>query len=85
MLIDQHILPEQLQIKYPYCSEGQRACPPEDVGGVHGFAEYLEVMADSDHEEHEGFMTWRGPFDPDLFDVEGVNRALGKAFRRRKG
>ena len=35
------------------CVEGERNCPPEDVGGVWGYAEYLESLADPKHERHE--------------------------------
>ncbi len=54
--------------RYPLCLQGQRACPPDGVGGVAGYQEYLEAMADFDHEQHEGFMEWRGRFDPETFD-----------------
>jgi pRiA4b ORF-3-like protein len=54
--------------RYPVCVEGARACPPEDVGGTTGYGEYLEAMADPEHERHEEFMGWRGPFYPEAFD-----------------
>lgn len=54
--------------RYPVCVEGARACPPEDVGGTGGYEEYLEAMADPEHERHEEFMGWRGPFNPEAFD-----------------
>jgi hypothetical protein len=54
--------------RYPVCVERARACPPEDVGGTWGYEEYLEAMADPDHERHEEFLGWRGPFDPEAFD-----------------
>jgi len=66
---------------YPICLEGARACPPEDVGGTGGYAEYLEALADPEHEEHESLLEWRGKFDPEKFDAE----ARSKKMRRGKG
>jgi hypothetical protein len=62
--------------RYPVCLEGERACPPEDVGGPWGYAEYLESMADPDHERHDEFMRWRGPFDPEEFDAEKTTKKM---------
>ena len=62
--------------RYPLCLEGQRACPPEDVGGSGGYEEYLEAMANPKHEEHESFMEWRGTFDPEAFDARAASRAM---------
>jgi hypothetical protein len=65
-------------VRYPLCVEGERACPPEDVGGVPGYGEYLEAIADPKHEQHEEFMEWRGPFDPEVFDVKAATREMRK-------
>ena len=62
--------------RYPLCLEGQRACPPEDVGGSYGYQEYLEAMADPKHEQHEECMEWRGPFDPEKFDAKAVTKRM---------
>src|SRR6185295_20263601 len=48
--------------KYPLCLEGSRACPPEDVGGVWGYVEFLRAIADPKHEEHDMFIEWAGDF-----------------------
>ena len=69
----------------PLCLGGERACPPEDCGGVRGYYETLEILRDPAHEEYADTKTWiesmtGGPFDPDAFDVEAVNRSL-KRFR----
>jgi len=65
---------------YPRCIAGGRSCPPEDVGGSGGYETYLAAMADPEHEEHEDMMAWRGPFTPEEFSVEKVNRELEKKF-----
>ncbi len=67
--------------EYPVCLEGERACPPEDVGGPWGYVEYLEVLADSDHERHEELLEWRGPFDPEAFDAKQATAAMRKVKR----
>ncbi|HNU49395.1 MAG TPA: plasmid pRiA4b ORF-3 family protein [Verrucomicrobiota bacterium] len=53
---------------YPQCLEGERACPPEDVGGIGGYAAYLQAMADPAHPHHQEMLDWRGPFNPDAFN-----------------
>ncbi len=71
------ILPPDPKLKHPVCLAGKRACPPEDVGGVWGYAEFLEAIADPEHEEHEMYLEWiGGEFDPEAFDLEAVNRDL---------
>lgn len=59
--------PLQPGIAYPQCLEGERACPPEDVGGIGGYARYLEALADPRHARHQELLNWRGPFDPNTF------------------
>lgn len=66
------------QAKYPLCVEGERACPPEDIGGPWGYAEYLAALADPDYELHEEYLEWRGPHDPDAFDAKQATRAMRK-------
>ena len=61
--------------RYPRCLAGERACPPEDCGGVPGYYHLLEVLEDEGHGEHEDIKEWlRGharnywPYDPAHFD-----------------
>jgi hypothetical protein len=62
---------------YPVCLEGERACPPEDCGGPHGYSTLLGIIANPDNEEYEEMITWLGgSFRPDLFNAGKVNRRL---------
>jgi len=57
----------------PLCIGGERTCPPEDVGGVLGFAEFLEAIATPAHAEHAAMRRWVGRrYDPWLFAAEKV-------------
>ena len=63
----------------PTCLAGQNACPPEDVGGIRGYMEFLEAVRDPTHDEHIAMWCWSGgPFDPAGFDVNGTNAAIRK-------
>ena len=56
-------------VSYPTCVGGRRACPPEDCGGVWGFHQMLDVLADPTDEEHDSMLEWvGGAFDPAAFD-----------------
>ncbi|MCC6424065.1 MAG: plasmid pRiA4b ORF-3 family protein [Phycisphaerales bacterium] len=63
------------------CLGGRRACPPEDVGGIHGYTRYLQALADPKHSEHKNMLRWRGRFDPEAFDMEAINGELAKLTR----
>jgi len=82
LLLEAILMPEPT-VTYPRCLGGERRCPPEDVGGVGGYADYLEIMFDPSHEEHEERMMWRGPFDAEVFSVNKVDQEIAKKFRSR--
>jgi hypothetical protein len=55
------------------CLGGERRCPPEDCGGIHGYAEMLEVIADVTHSEHQEMLQWLGgAYDPEVFLASDV-------------
>ena len=67
------ILPRDKEMKYPRCTDGERACPPEDCGGIHGYKEFLETIMDPTHKQHEDLLTWvGGNFQPEFFDSNKV-------------
>ncbi len=63
--------------KLPACTDGARACPPEDCGGIPRYWNLCEAMADPKHPERDNFIDWLGePFDPEAFDLAKLNRRL---------
>ena len=66
------------KIRYPRCIDGERACPPEDVGGVYSFADYVEAITNPSHGEHDEFLEWYGHFDPTEFDAAKATRRMRK-------
>lgn len=76
-IVVEKVLPADPQIEYPICIKGKMACPPEDVGGVWGYADFLEAIQDPDHPEHDEMLEWIGEeFDPQAFELDEINHAL---------
>ena len=74
------------EVDYPAFVEGERRGPPEDVGGVIGFMEFLEAMLNPLHEEHESVVRWYGKrFEPDDIDEQRVRMCFEMAAARRRG
>lgn len=69
-----------------YCLDGKMAAPPEDCGGMSGFEDFCDAMADPNHPEHEDLKDWYGDkdFDPVAWDKDNVNRQLAKYFKPKK-
>ncbi len=64
-------LPMQPDQEYPVCLAGARACPPEDVGGPWGYAEFLEAIKDPQHESNQMYPEWHAEgFLPEEFSIE---------------
>jgi hypothetical protein len=70
-------LPAEPGVRYPRCVEGERACPPEDVGGVWGYAEFLEAIADPKHDQHDELREWvGGRFNPEAFSPAAATKRM---------
>ena len=73
------------ELPLPACVGGANTCSPDDVGGPHGYALFLEIMGDRDHEQHEDMVRWiGGVFDPKGFDLNRLNREWSGAQKRRR-
>ena len=47
--------------RYPQCTAGERACPPEDCGGVPGYQALVDALLDPEHSEFEALGDWIPP------------------------
>ncbi|MEP7376086.1 MAG: plasmid pRiA4b ORF-3 family protein [Chitinophagaceae bacterium] len=64
-----------------FCIEGGGACPPEDVGGIHGYKEMLEVFKTPHHPEKASYIEWLGlvsgeKWNPELCSIREANKRL---------
>ena len=67
----------------PRLIEAVGRCPPEDVGGSWGYREFLDVLADPDHEEYAERLEWvGGPFDATNADVESLTQAVDRIAKK---
>lgn len=73
----EEILSPAAALIFPRCLAGARACPPEDVGGISGYANFMAVLQDPGDPEYEAYLTWAGgSFDPEQFNLQAVDQAL---------
>ncbi len=71
------ILAPEAGTLYPRCTAGKRACPPEGCGGIWGYANFLQAIADPEHPDHEELLDWVGEaFEPEYFDLADANTLL---------
>ena len=80
-IVVEAVLPPEDGSELPRCTGGRRAAPPEDSGGVWGYAELLEVLADPNDPEYLDRLDWLGiddpsEFDPTQFDPQAVTERL---------
>jgi hypothetical protein len=65
------------------CTDGARACPPEDCGGVPGYEELLLALANPKHPDHRRMKQWVGrAYDPEKLDLNAVNKKLATLAKR---
>lgn len=67
------IFPRKSGSRYPTCTGGERACPPEDCGGPGGYQSFLRIIGNPADEEYEETIRWvGGAFNPKYFDPSDV-------------
>lgn len=70
-------------LAYPRFIGGERACPPEDCGGISGFYDMLEIRSDSTHEQYIEINDWLDGYDPDELDTLPIEAGLARIAARR--
>lgn len=64
------IMPKEADVVYPRCIAGEKACPPEDCGGVWGYERFKKAIQFHNAKDHDEQLAWAGGwFDPDWFDL----------------
>ncbi len=64
-----------------YCVDGQRACPPEDIGGISGYNRLVETINNPASEDFESIMGLiENGYDSEAYDVKIVNWLLMKYY-----
>mgnify|MGYP003111929779 FL=1 len=75
---------EDLTIPFPVCCSGNLNCPPEDVGGLPGFYDFLKIMNKPKHPEYKELIKWAksklvavdSQYDSEKFYSDKVNSTL---------
>lgn len=74
-------LPEGEDTFYPRCTAGENTCPPEDIGGIFGYFEYLSALKDKNAPSHQEAVSILGEdYDPSVFELDFVNHQLKELF-----
>ncbi|MCT8997818.1 plasmid pRiA4b ORF-3 family protein [Chelativorans intermedius] len=71
------------EASYPRYVGGERNAPPEDCGGIPGFYDMLDALADPDHPNHADATEWADDYDPDTIDELPIKYALSRIANRR--
>jgi hypothetical protein len=67
---------------YPIYAGGEGSGPPEDCGGIPGFYDLLDILADPAHPEFDEAKAWLGDYDPVVIDEQAIVARLGKIAKR---
>jgi hypothetical protein len=62
--------------KFPMIIDGERACPPEDCGGIWGYYNLVDVLNNPKHPDYEEMKEWYEEFDPNKFDIEQIKKEM---------
>jgi hypothetical protein len=67
---------------YATCLDGENSAPPEDVGGMGGFAEFLEAYRKPENDQHDEMVEWCDGWR-DEFSKRSINARLRQSVLNR--
>ncbi|WP_019415067.1 plasmid pRiA4b ORF-3 family protein [Paenisporosarcina sp. TG20] len=67
---------EDYYFGFPTLLDGAETAPPEDVGGIPGFYEFLRIYRDEKHPEHEETKAWADSQYFMEYDADQINNRL---------
>jgi hypothetical protein len=77
------VRPAESGVSYPRYAGGENNAPPDDCGGLPGFYNALEALADEQHPDHAEVMEWFGAYDEKEIDVSQIHKSLAKLAGRK--
>lgn len=74
--------PVKKGVRYPVCTAGSRAGPPEDCGGAEAYHDMVACLKEPQSDLGREWREWLGPdYEPEVCDLARINKALGKLRR----
>lgn len=70
----------KLRNQIPVCIAGENACPPEDVGGVEGFEQFLQAISNPHTREGKLCRAWSLGFEDRQFSPHQANALIAYRF-----
>lgn len=68
----------------PVCIDGDGAYPPDDVGGILEYMEFLAIMNDKNHPEYDETKKWAEYQNyKDTFDIKKINSHMVELYKKK--
>lgn len=85
VLMLEKVMPMTEGKPYPVLVDGARNCPPEDIGGIPGYQEFLGCLENPDDEELQEIYGTEmlKEYEPDYVGIEFVNDLLRKVYGKK--
>ena len=84
-LLCEEFVGSDVERPYAICTDGARACPPEDCGGPYAYNDLLCVLKNQKHKDYAEMRAWVGTgFDPEAFVAKAITKRLSAILRKSR-